>query len=170
MFCHQLVNRGVILVHDGRRVVNFFAVNGGMDISDLEDIKLKARDPGSKQMYECSLYSTHSNHVHLSTFPHSVCNLLGITADQITDIKSVADCCEIDVNYFVPHWWVCFTLENHKAVHVDICGTAYNLFHYRKSLSGSEAPVCMTETQELLNSISQQQEKETPHKTEHDTS
>ena len=160
--CHQLVNRGVILMHDGRRIVNFFAVNGCMDISDLEDIKLKARDPDSKQIYECSLYSTHHSRVQLSTFPQSVCELLSITAGKVNQLKSVADYCDMDENYFVPHWWVCFTLENHKAVHVDICGTAYNLFHYMKSLSGPEAPVYMTETQEFL--ILPQQHKETPHK------
>lgn len=59
--------------------------------------------------------------------------------------QSVVDGLKLDLNDFVPYWWSCFILENKQAIHVNLCGPAYGLFHYRKSISGPIAPVYMVE-------------------------
>ena len=91
------------------------------------------QDPQTKKEYEVGNYSTAFNKQKYSHFPDSVRMLLH------------SGCFEIRFKRLVPYWWSCFILENKQAIHVDLCGPAYDLFHYRKSISGPIAPVYMVE-------------------------
>ena len=141
--------RGVTLVHEGSKVTNIIACNGIADLTGLKRYRLKAQDPKTKKVYEVGNYSTKFNKRKLSHFPDSVCMLLqrgdSVDDESHENFQSIADSLKLDVNDLFPHWWSCFILQNKQAVHVDLCGPAYDLFHYKESISGPIAPVYMVE-------------------------
>ena len=161
--------RGVTLVHKGSKVSNIIACNGIADLTGLKRYKLKVQDPKTKKVYEVGNYSTEFNKRKLSHFPDSVCMLLHRSElrddESHENFQSIADSLKLDVNDMFPHWWSCFILENKQAVHVDLCGPAYDLFHYRKSISGPIAPVYMVELlASHINNLPPSVHEKYPHK------
>ena len=146
-FCHP--SRGVTLIHKGSNVTNIVACNAVAGLTGLKQYKLKVEDPETKKVYEVGNYSTVLSKQKYSLFPDSVYMLLGrgklIHDESHERYQSVADGLKLDINDIIPYWWSCFILENKQAVHVDLCGPAYDLFQYRKSISGPIAPVYMVE-------------------------
>jgi len=150
--CISLNNRGVKLVHNDVAVKNFFMMNTFFDVSDLEDIKLRATDLETGQKFETGLYSTQPNKRDLLTFPRSVCKLLDLqppNCDDNSRWKKVAEYLNCDPDWIISHWWCCFVLENKTMIQVDLSGPAYNLYHY-DCVGEAEVPVYIVSSPELF--------------------
>jgi len=150
--CVSLNNRGVKLVHNDVAVKNFFMMNAGFDVSDLEDIKLRATDVKTGQKFEIGLYSTEANKRVLLTLPRSVCKLIDLQPPSYDDnsrCKKVAEYLNSDPDQIVNHWWCCFVLENKTMIQVDLCGPGYNLYQY-ESVGEAEVPVYIVSSPELF--------------------
>jgi len=161
--CKALVDMGISLVHNGIRVNNFYAVNGGFDISDLEEITVTVTDPEDpKNMFRTGLYSTVPDLAKLASFPDRVCQLLGRASPVGNDDENtrvIADYLKIPIDKYVVHWWCCFVLDNGTMAHMDLCGPAYGMFSYAKRAAATcgasyddtsnEAPVCIVESPAL---------------------
>ena len=67
--CFDLCKRGIKLVYDNITVDNFFVMNGGIDVSDLEVFTISAKDHKNGKLFKTGLYSTSKHKGEISGFP-----------------------------------------------------------------------------------------------------
>eukprot|EP00928_Gymnodinium_smaydae_P020540 TRINITY_DN17939_c0_g1_i1.p1 TRINITY_DN17939_c0_g1~~TRINITY_DN17939_c0_g1_i1.p1 ORF type:complete len:646 (+),score=113.03 TRINITY_DN17939_c0_g1_i1:93-1940(+) len=176
--CASLLERGIVLTHNGISVTNFFAVNGAFDTAALDDVRLVVVDPDSPEVvHNLGIYSTVPNHRKLAELPDRICYLLGRGSEyqdhEWAAAEKRAQHLKIPLERYVEHWWACFVLSDKTMIHVDLCGPAYDLYHYRQCGSCAaadteqmrEAPVYIVTSREVYVGLYPEEvEKLHPHK------
>ena len=143
--CFDLCKRGIKLVYDNITVDNFFVMNGGIDVSDLEVFTISAKAHKNGKLFKTGLYSTPKHQEEISGFPLKIKELLMrggvVNKQESANMKKLAKYLKTKDDTFVVHWWCCFMLDNGEMVQVDLCGPAYDLNIYRNTIDGNKAPV-----------------------------
>ena len=144
--CECLSRQGFNLVFDGASVTNFYAVNGLMDPASVCEVKISVDDPETNRVFKMDLLSTLAQRMHLASASLSVLKMFDdpehkISKAEIENAIKNGIYLGIPVNKNVMHWWSCFELENQNMVHFDLCGPAYGLYDYKRTVDGKHSPV-----------------------------
>eukprot|EP00435_Cladocopium_sp_Y103_P000362 s162_g1.t1 len=153
--CACLAKRGLTLVFDGTPVANFYAVNGPINSTSVNETHISLDDPKTQKTYTLDLLTTLRKRKQLASLPTSLRRLFedpryAISEAEITNAEKVAKYLEIPEDRYVMHWWGCFELEDQRMVHIDLCGPAYGLFDYETTIAGNRAPVFAVVTEQLF--------------------
>lgn len=129
----ELQNRGARLTFRGQLVENVVILNSVASLEGL-DLGLKYRYKG----HEVPFYFTPDKESKLKTLPHKILDeMLEPRVDTFNARRRVAPhtnkefskASGLSLDNFVPYWWIAFVLPE-SMVHVDLSGTAYDLFEY----------------------------------------
>ena len=145
--CACLAQQGLTLVFKDTTVTNFYAVNGPINSSSLNQIRLSVDDPATHKTYTMDLLSTLKAREDLAFFPISLQEMF-IDSDprwfseaEMMNAKRVAKYLDIPEDRYLMHWWSCFELDDQSMVHFDLCGPAYGLYEYALTIAGKRSPV-----------------------------
>jgi len=150
----QLRRMGATLVHQGERVSNVLILAAeDLDVKDLVPGDIELVDPilGNR----IKVLSTYALLQRLQGIDPVVADRLGVSpADFNVDSEKLSRirASGRELHEVVPHWWVAVELESfeckdHKLVHLDVCGPAYNIFEYHDVLGErDQAPLYVFES------------------------
>ena len=153
--CACLAKQGLTLIFKDSIVTNFYAVNGPINSTSVNDTQLSVDDPATHQTYTMDLLATLKHHQQLASFPISVQKrftdspLMNSEA-EIENAKEVAKYLGIPEEGYLMHWWSCFELDDQSMVHFDLCGPAYGKYEYERTIAGKRSPVFLVEMEQVV--------------------